>query len=847
MVNVLNYSLFTVFFCCFLISKILTQDLLDVSEIEDEISDIIFQYKKNKLVKEKNIGHIGHKKFDISNVNLKFIHPKKRTRFLNDNWGKCFTKCPINQFIDKENNCVDNCEEPKIIVDEKCNGEEVIEIEDGFSTEHCVDSCQDINNGTLPYYDGVLRECVLECRGGTILVDNICQVNNECRGTLDDDGTCICPPNYYGKYCDLTMNNLTELVEVILSADKANISDSTSIKGLEDVSTIIKENIHNNFKIDCFVNNDTIHSFSTLCNKVDEMKPYNEKENMNLLAIFEFCILMSKLTEYRQQYVKELSPFPSYDEIIGKIKKESLELELNNENQYSNSSNAKIVTVSITPINQDLSNRRFYFKPYGKLKSKSNLVSFLKIDTNSLDKNNIPLSSSNELYINIQNLRNLGEEGEEEVEYYDIGFDNLNTIFKEEEIATYKTIYKKGINSLDKNIPFYTDKCYRCEEFDYDLHYDYRRKFIYPGMQIVPYKNSVDQFKFIGLDPTETMPVIRINSGLEGDYIVYTTEESELETPDDHKKSVFAACLGKQKNLGKNIAFIFYLIVFILGLLLIIYFCFIENKRTIPAGYENGTQIEMNDLSSSRANNNGNSSRSFVRSHADLKKNDMSMMNNQRGPNNIEGNQNLMRCSDRIKYNFKTLYPVVFLFFKNSPYPKHLWCLYVFFNICIIFGYNGVLYTNSLLEERIKHDDRNNFAYPMKREFGKIICSIVLVAVTNVVLRFILLPRYGNANRNNSARRKRYSDTEMNTETKIKIKLAVSYIIMLILSVFFFMYSVVFCDVFIHAKNCWFYSGLWTTMLIIFGFAPFYILVLSIFDSGRHDECMFYFKELFLF
>ena len=81
----------------------------------------------------------------------------------------------------------------------------------------------------------------------------------------------------------------------------------------------------------------------------------------------------------------------------------------------------------------------------------------------------------------------------------------------------------------------------------------------------------------------------------------------------------------------------------------------------------------------------------------------------------------------------------------------------------------------------------------------------------------------------------------------IMIRRIISGIFMLILSVFFFYYCVVFCGIYVNAQYGWFYSGIWALLWNWIAYAPIYIIIISLVEANGGEKCGYYMKRLFVF
>ena len=80
---------------------------------------------------------------------------------------------------------------------------------------------------------------------------------------------------------------------------------------------------------------------------------------------------------------------------------------------------------------------------------------------------------------------------------------------------------------------------------------------------------------------------------------------------------------------------------------------------------------------------------------------------------------------DYFRENFSELHPLFNLCRVSLIFPLLFNSIFFVFNTLILFGFNALLYYESLIEKRIYENKRNNLDYPMRKEFHKIILSIL--------------------------------------------------------------------------------------------------------------------------
>ena len=198
------------------------------------------------------------------------------------------------------------------------------------------------------------------------------------------------------------------------------------------------------------------------------------------------------------------------------------------------------------------------------------------------------------------------------------------------------------------------------------------------------------------------------------------------------------------------------------------------------------------------------------------------------------------------------VYPL-FTFWNKSIYTHiSINICFFAFNFVLIFGFNSLLYTENIIEKRIKDINRNKFIYPLIQETPKIILSLTLSIIVMLVLRIInLIPRSKNEklleliNSNNNIEN---IQEQKNTILKpFFIRRFISCLIMLIFTVFLFSYIIVFCSMYKHTQINWLYSGLWCLSFEWIVLTPLYILIISILEKKgkKETQSYYYIRQLF--
>ena len=149
----------------------------------------------------------------------------------------------------------------------------------------------------------------------------------------------------------------------------------------------------------------------------------------------------------------------------------------------------------------------------------------------------------------------------------------------------------------------------------------------------------------------------------------------------------------------------------------------------------------------------------------------------------------------------------------------------------------------------------------MRKEFHKIILSILCQAVLTVLIKLLIIVSLRERDNLEAELKKckRISKDEINNdvlirikqfEEKMLIKRLIGGLLMLIVVAFFFYYSVVFCGIYIKTQRNWVYGGIWSLFWNWVVFTPIYIAVISFIEYKKEDSynpLVYNLKRLFCF
>ena len=431
----------------------------------------------------------------------------------------------------------------------------------------------------------------------------------------------------------------------------------------------------------------------------------------------------------------------------------------------------------------------------------------------------------------------------------------------------------KNIKIYDKNDEAFTDPCFLSEEFDFDLTQKFRKNNVF---QKVNYGNDV--CKYISFD----YKYMRINFlcnrfsyveqsvNLYYGVVVFDVKKESIEDA-DKVYHLPTKCSDKINNIGSNWGFWFFLFICVIELLYCIGIGVLTfgslRKISFRKGLINDDLYKEIGTAKDKESNEDTNSNSVQ-----LQKYDEKIKNKRKNQIDYDENdnnsvisvksdmlnRNLKSC---ILHNFKELYPLATLCRVSVLSPLILNSIFFVFNTLVLFGFNALIYYESLIEERIFDKNRNNFDYPMRKEFHKIILSILCQVALCIIMKLILLVTLKQRNQLidllKSCKLEKHQTINNGILTTIKdfqdqmfVRRIISSSLMAIIIIFFFYYSIAFCGVYIQTQRNWFFSGIWSLFWNWVIFAPIYIVVISLIEHKKqdiNDSTVYYMKRLFCF
>ena len=200
--------------------------------------------------------------------------------------------------------------------------------------------------------------------------------------------------------------------------------------------------------------------------------------------------------------------------------------------------------------------------------------------------------------------------------------------------------------------------------------------------------------------------------------------------------------------------------------------------------------------------------------------------------------------------NFLEHFPIISFF--NNTFLNDLFINISFFifNVVLIFGFNAIFYSENMIEKRIFNQNRNKFIYSLSNEIIRLLLSLIFSMIIMLIIRLIILiPRLNNKKILKLHNEGKQLEKEKELLKLFYIRRIISCFIMVIISIFLFYYSIVFCSMYKNTQLNWFISCLWCLLFEWAILCPIYIIIISIVEKmGRSQKISsYYMKQLFLF
>ncbi len=447
-------------------------------------------------------------------------------------------------------------------------------------------------------------------------------------------------------------------------------------------------------------------------------------------------------------------------------------------------------------------------------------------------------------------------------------------------------IYKKrGINIYDINDKAFVEKCYRNENFKFDLTQRYRKENIF---QNYSFNGHINNCTFHSLDNR----MINLHCPYRENGMGYSLIEKNI---NNYKTNfLIFKCANKVKDLSNNIAFWLFLTINFFVISIVIYFNIIflykynmpeennksheerneKEKNEDVIANENNEERKENENNEDVIANENNEERNENENNEDVianenneerneNENNEDVIANENNEEANESNQNIninerkynIKNNERNKFNFsfmksyienlRQLHPLLSICSESNIIPFYMKIIILGINILNIFGFNSILTKEkTYIENRIFNKNRNKIYYPLIHEYKKLFLSITFTFCFCLLIKLIVIDiSECKAILNES---KKLEEIKNNNK-KILLRRIISIILIVIVDCFMFFYCVVFCYIYINSQLSWFYSGCICLLIIWIIIVPFFALIFTLFNLKYGDNCIFFIKQYFFF
>ena len=688
---------------------------------------------------------------------------------------------------------------------------------------------------------------------------------------------CYCKDGYTGKYCEKKNNeiNLNSNIDVILNGTISNKIDEGDPRVISKIRGIIyfieKDNSETNNininKINLFLE----ASISCINDAINE-----EHNHPQIYDVIELSVqfLIYKIKNFRRLRLLEEEHQQDRDILTFILENTHYLNYLANKNYAGSNYNIQTDRLNlISFISYRADAIEHSFRTYIKnMTYNSSIIGYTNLRNNKVSNDNentmAVLTIFNRKLFNLDSLEdglifnfsisdnniNLADLKDFYIYFYS---QNMNVNF---ELANY--YQAKNINIYDKYDPCFTDACFTSENFEFDLTQKYRKKNVFQkwslDSDICRYHSfenasnnieiSCQKFGDFGKMGNNSYNYASLNLSVKKDYV-------------DNQDKVYNLPMRCKKKLNsENYAFWIFLIICILEIIYIIGITILTlgslRRVSIRKGlYNDNLFYIIGKQNIKNSNDDSDSNNTSLKKKRDEYNNSTNEINEKP----IERNYN-KTLLESILSNFKELHPISVLCRVSiiSPLIMNSW--FLIFNILCLFGFNALIYYEGLIEKRIYDKKRNYFDYPMRKEFHKILLSILLQIAFTIFIKLIVLvtPKQYEA-LESKLRKCIMKDGEINNDIIVRhddfqdeliIRRLIGGSLMTIIIIFFFYYNVVFCEVYLNTQRNLVFSWVWSLFWEWVIFAPIYIVVISFLEHKKanlKDPLIYYLKRLFFF
>ena len=778
--------------------------------------------------------------------------------------GKCVNTCPSDVPYDHEGVCIATCDDGLFFEGTKCvslcsDGSGTVEGDDKYKSNECV-PCE--SNG-MEYFtetkeNYTIKKCI-PCKEGLLLIESKCKLPDikinttmdKCEGycynggnctLISDIPKCTCLDGFSGITC--IFNGTDEQYEEISKLpivfnNKTNftveeLQSDTTIIQVQTFAKIIAQNDSIEITEDQKTKINTVTN--TTINQVLASDNISEDAIKNSLQLLGLSLTVDLLTSKRLRNLETSITIEEYKKFANELNKKYA---ITTTNRYENDYYVYRDENGFFTW-QGYINTQTGYQTY---KEDSKKFGYSIVDIRTCDGlNNQTIIIQTNFNEKIGAIENPDYPTKSAINAAGGKDPNVNQQWKDVELSTctnvnwemdlssalnadlYEYYNRRGIDIYNPNDSAFQDDCFVSSNFDYDLTQEYRRQLLFQNLSIVP-SSSDCTYKGVNVETNKLL----FSCSSYQQSMTYTMEPTTLgDIQFKHKEYLPLTCPQDIDKIHLNIAFWLYLIgcSFIIGFDIFLAIAsikkFYPNYYAIAMKKDGLVQEELPVRQVSTANEG----------------------DQEKQANYVE----MIPFTICLKNNFLSLHPVFSLRHYSilSTLLISTWLL--IFNLLNLFGFNALFFNETMITDRIYDTHRDNFGYPMKTEFEKIMSSIAGSIVLALMVRAICLVTYSQKQQLSVEIKTKGKEEAIKTfNKKMLIRRIIACVFMLFVNVFFYYYAVVFCGMYVNTQYGWFYSGLWSVFFNYLAYAPIYIVIISLIESKGNNVCAYYMKMLFVF
>jgi hypothetical protein len=412
--------------------------------------------------------------------------------------------------------------------------------------------------------------------------------------------------------------------------------------------------------------------------------------------------------------------------------------------------------------------------------------------------------------------------------------------------SNFKLNGKDEVNIYDANNTFFEDKCYRSDDFDFDLTEKVKNDIV-----------EKEGIKIISPLSKNCYPLL-YNKNSQRATIECSVDDMDLmvafEVKDFNDKieagSLFE-CSTDIKDIEHNIAMWLFTLVTLIAIIgNVFYLCLKYAQDKHSSVMRVNKAIESDELNGQyeivEAERDTPRQMSIpVETNEEIKPQDVQV----EITNKVDNGKDVT-FAQKLKMNFLELHPIASLFIPSVITPLSMRIAFFAFNFLTLCGFNAVFFTNEYLFNRYKDKDRDKFVYSIRDEFGKMISAIVCTMAVSALMRLIIIVTLEKKKEVEKKIKENIEHINVVKEFRKDMLLnrCICVFVMMIITAWFFYFSIAWCNRYPKAQHSWGHACAWSIMFNYILFSTVYIVIITAVQmKDSCEKCTYYMKRTFMF